>query len=206
MNPFGYLGKNAKRDRLVSLTEAQYNQSIVDACLASEIEIIAVTDHYAIAESESRIRLAEDHGICAFPGFEASTSEGVHFLCIFERGTPSRTIQNCIGNCGVVTDADQAGIGDITSKDLMKKAPEWGALVTAAHVTDPSGLLSKLSGQSRVGMLDQRRSDLCSRSRHAWSEIGTSYEGMLSGSAKATTHELTIWRRLYAGDVIAAER
>ncbi len=82
VNPFSYHGRHAKQT--VFQSEAEYNASIVAACKENNIEAIAVTDHYRIAESWTLIHEARANGIFVFGGFEAATKDGVHFLCLYD--------------------------------------------------------------------------------------------------------------------------
>ena len=80
VNPFAYVKRQGIETTYSD--EASYNTAIVEACKANDIEVIAVTDHYRIGNSESLIEAATKAGIVVFPGFEAVTSDGIHFLCL----------------------------------------------------------------------------------------------------------------------------
>lgn len=59
LNPFAYVQRHGKASRFA--TEEAYNQAMIEACKANDIEVIAVTDHY-------RVRSAE--GLCQAARFE----------------------------------------------------------------------------------------------------------------------------------------
>lgn len=147
VNPHQYLVKNNKP--LNGLSEDAYNEAIIDACLGNDIRIIAVADHFAIADSMSLLAAAEQRGIIAFPGFEAATSDGVHYLCLFDRDTPVKTIERCIGACGVKSPEDESTVASIDSRALLRMSRDWPALIVAAHITSSKGLFKLLSGSSR---------------------------------------------------------
>lgn len=147
VNPFAYLELHDKPTRFGS--EDEYNEAIVDACKGSDIEVIAVTDHYRIKESKGLVQAARNAGLFAFSGFEAVTKDGVHFLCLFDRDKED-SIERCIGHCGVHDTKQPSPTGSLDSSELPKKAREWGAVCIAAHAAAKGGLLTKLSGQSRV--------------------------------------------------------
>ncbi|HKN00576.1 MAG TPA: hypothetical protein VJX23_08670 [Candidatus Binataceae bacterium] len=147
VNPFAYLGRHSKRTSF--RTEAQYNEAIIAACLDLEIEIIGVTDHYRVEESKGLVRAARAAGLFAFSGFEAVTKDGVHLLCLFDPDKDN-VLERFIGECGV-HDTDAASpTGDLDSGELLACARKWGSVCIAAHVAAEGGLLTKLSGQSRV--------------------------------------------------------
>jgi DNA repair ATPase RecN len=148
VNPFAYLKRHAKATHHAD--EAAYNEGIVAACLDQQIEAIAVTDHFRIHTSQELTRAAREAGIEVFPGFEAVTKEGVHWLCLFDPSRSPNEIERIIGECGV-RDLDAASpVGDIDAEGLLAKAREWDAVIIAAHGTSTQGLLRKLSGQARM--------------------------------------------------------
>jgi hypothetical protein len=149
VNPFAYLERHIKHTTFGN--EASYNDAIVNACLANEIDAIGITDHYRVKTSQSLARAARDAGIVVFPGFEAVTKDGVHMLCLFDPGTSGDEIDRRIGQCGIVEGEEESPIGDLDARDLLAASTDdWKAICIAAHVAGPGGLLKVLSGQSRA--------------------------------------------------------
>ena len=112
---------------------------------------MAITDHYRVQESESLATMARDAGIEVFPGFEAVTKDGVHFLCIFDLGKSPQELERVLGACGIHKDDEHLSTGQYDATELLREAMEcWGAVCIAAHVTTKGGLLYKLSGQPRI--------------------------------------------------------
>ena len=150
VNPFAYLERHDKKTSFQS--EDEYNNAIVDTCLEIGIKVIAVTDHYRVKDSMSLVRKARDAGISVFNGFEASTKDGIHFLCLFD-DDKEEFLERYIGDCRIYNDNELSPTGGLDSIELLKTAREWGALCIAAHVLSGSGgLLRKLSGQSRANV------------------------------------------------------
>lgn len=148
VNPYDYVGRHRKVGGYPS--EAQYNAALVQACLDQGIEAIAVTDHFRVSSSAGLASVARDAGITVFPGFEAVSKEGVHFLCLFDPDRSVKEIDRIIGECGVILDHLPSPIAEIDSEELLAKAKRWDAVIVAAHVTSKQGgLLRKLTGQSR---------------------------------------------------------
>jgi 3',5'-nucleoside bisphosphate phosphatase len=58
---------------------------IIEAALGNGIQIIAVTDHNAIANVQAVQLAAEGTALTVLPGMELQTREEVHILCIFEQ-------------------------------------------------------------------------------------------------------------------------
>ena len=149
INPFSYL-KRHKKENTFS-TEEDYNTAIITACQEAGIEVIGVTDHYRVQESTSLVQAAREAGLFAFSGFEAVTKDGVHFLCLFNPDKDSM-LERFIGECGV-HDSDAASpIGTLDSGEFLGCAKNWGGICIAAHVAGNGGILTKLSGQTRVNV------------------------------------------------------
>jgi predicted metal-dependent phosphoesterase TrpH len=87
VNPFEYVKRY--NHQTVFPDESSYNEALLKECLDHGIEVIAVTDHYRVKGAERLAAAAKAAGIVVFPGFEAVTREGIHFLCLslgFKRG------------------------------------------------------------------------------------------------------------------------
>ena len=149
VNPFAYLGRHNKQTTFAN--EADYNAAIVQKCRDLNIEIIAVTDHYRVKHSTGLVQAARAAGIFAFGGFEASTKDGVHFLCLFDPDKDSR-LERFIGECGVHNDDDLSPTGNKDCLELLECARSWGGICIAAHVAGNNGLLQTLKGQPRINV------------------------------------------------------
>ena len=147
VNPFAYLDRHNKTTTFTS--EDDYNEAIIESCLETGIEVIAVTDHYRVKHSASLVRAARNAGLYAFSGFEAVTKDGVHFLCLFDPDKDD-ALERFIGECGIHDTDQPSPTGSKDSIELLECAKSWGAVCIAAHVASEGGLLKKLSGQSRI--------------------------------------------------------
>jgi predicted ATPase len=148
VNPFAYLARNAKATTFQ--TESEYNAAMVETCRELGIEVIAVTDHYRVHESNGLLKAARDAGLKAFGGFEAVTKDGVHFLCLFDPEKDG-VLERFIGECGVRNHTEASPAGSLDCTELLQCAKNWPGICIAAHVAaDGGGLLKKLSGQTRI--------------------------------------------------------
>ncbi len=125
---------------------------MVAAFREADVQLIAVTDHYRIDESSSLLACAAEAGLTALPGFEAATAEGLHFLVLFEQGTPHGEVERAIGRCRVKDLGTQSPQGEIPALELLGTCEELGAACIAAHITQGNGLLAHLSGQARLAI------------------------------------------------------
>ena len=83
VNPFAYLARHNKTTTFTS--EDDYNRAIIESCLETGIEVIAVTDPYSVQDSAGLVRAARRAGLYAFSGFEAVTKDGAS--CFIETST-----------------------------------------------------------------------------------------------------------------------
>lgn len=172
VNPPDYAEKYQGRLPL-GRSSTDYVDSILAIAREQQIDVLAITDHHsvdAIAEFESRARPL---GITIFPGFEASSSEGVHVLCLFDPGTTRDALNKALGQIGTRTTRPPATRPVV---QLIGQVERLGGVTIAAHVHDDNGLLEKLSGEPRVVKAPEdltspkttwRRSG-ARRSMHAW--------------------------------------
>lgn len=148
VNPFTYIARHGGSSTLPD--ETSYNAAVVETAVGEGIEVLAVTDHYRIDTARGLIEAATGAGLCVFPGFEAVTKDGVHFLCLFDPLTPLEVINRRIGECGIHAETDASPLGKFDALEFMEECAKWQAVCIAAHVAAAGGLLRQLSGQSRV--------------------------------------------------------
>ncbi len=149
VNPYEYIIREKKPTRFAD--EASYNTALVEACKQHDVEVIAVTDHYNIRSGAGLCQAAREAGLLVFPGFEAKTKDGVHFLCLFDPTRPPDIVDRFIGACGIQEEVPGAASRTHDTLELLAEAPKWQAICIAAHVDLPrGGLLGILSGQPRI--------------------------------------------------------
>ena len=147
VNPFAYHGRHGKQTAYQN--EADYNAAIVEACHANGIEAIAVTDHYRVSDSVGLVNAARTAGVFVFGGFEASSDDGVHFLCLYDPDKDS-SLERLIGQLGVRDHTALSPNGDKNCLKLLECVREQGGITVAAHVAADNGLLATLEGQPRM--------------------------------------------------------
>lgn len=148
VNPFDYFARHGQTPPATD--EATYNEAIVRACLDERVEVIAVTDHYRVKTAVGLSKAARDAGIIVFPGFEAVTKDGVHFLCLFEQSKTAAELERILGDCGIHDDTELSPVGKYTAEEFLDSAQSWAGMCIAAHVGGKGGLLKVLSGPGRI--------------------------------------------------------
>jgi hypothetical protein len=147
VNPFAYHGRHGKQTAFQN--EAEYNAAIIEACRVNAVEAIAVTDHYRVSDSVGLVEAARAAGVFVFGGFEAASSDGVHFLCLYDTDKEN-SLERLIGELGVRDETMLSPNGDKDCQRLVECVRAQGGITVAAHVAASNGLLTRLDGQSRM--------------------------------------------------------
>lgn len=134
VNPYAYLKANGKVQPDLQ-TEAEYNKAMVSALTDAGIEAIGITDHWSVDTGADLRTEAEAAGLLVFPGFEATSSEGVHLLILFDPATTASAINRRLGECGIPDDCHESVPCKFSAVDLLERARQWSAVVIAPHVT-----------------------------------------------------------------------
>ena len=151
VNPFGYVGSNAPSAAFAS--EGDYNQALVAECVAQDIQVIAVTDHWAVDSAKGLVDCASAAGVTVLPGFEANSAEGKHLLVIFDEKATFTDINAAIGACGVTPGCANGTVGK-SFCEILETMSNRGAMVIPAHANTPNvGLLTGRSGPPLIKMV-----------------------------------------------------
>ncbi|MBL4684174.1 MAG: AAA family ATPase [Nannocystaceae bacterium] len=148
VNPHSY--RETFRGQANDGTESDYARAIVDKAVALDITILAITDHNSVSGIPAFRAAAEMHDVHIFPGFELSSSEGIHVLCIYPPETEQGVLERYLGGFGINETTPSSVLANVTFSELLAKVRENGGVAIAAHVTGSCGLLDKLTGQPRI--------------------------------------------------------
>ena len=125
-------------------------KAIVDKAVELKISVLAITDHNSVSGVPAFRAAAEGRGVHIFPGFELSSSEGVHVLCVYPQDTDDDRLGRFLGEFGITNTAPSSDPANKSFVDILGKVRAQGGVTIAAHVTNERGLLDVLSGQPRV--------------------------------------------------------
>ena len=125
-------------------------KAIVDKALELGISVLAITDHNDVGGVPAFRAAAEGRGVHIFPGFELSSSEGVHVLCIYPQDIDDHRLGRFLGEFGITNTAPSSDPANKTFVEILDKVRKQGGVTIAAHVTNGRGLFDVLSGQPRV--------------------------------------------------------
>jgi hypothetical protein len=145
VNPHGYgatfRGQTPEGDA------TSHARSIVDKAVELGISVLAITDHNDVSGVPAFRAAAQGHGVHIFPGFELSSCEGVHVLCIYPIETTQDQLGRFLGEFGIRDTNPSSDPASMTFVDLLAKVREQGGVTVAAHVTGDKGLFQILNGQ-----------------------------------------------------------
>lgn len=127
-----------------------YAQAIVDKAAEIGVSVLAITDHNDVSGVPAFRSAAADRGIHVFPGFELSSSEGLHVLCIYARDTDDGVLQRLLGEFGIRNTTPSSDLANQNFVEIVEKVREQGGVAVAAHVTNDNGLFKVFTGKPRI--------------------------------------------------------
>lgn len=139
VNPVSYQAKY--RGIGNGLDEARYNQQLLEQCLALNIKVIGIADHGSVEAIDGLRQVLEPHGIVVFPGFEITSNEKIHMVCLFPEGTTADQLNRHLGALGLANTSETVAPSGKTCLELAKIIFDSGGFWYAAHMTGNSGLL-----------------------------------------------------------------
>ena len=125
-------------------------KAIVDKAAEIGVSVLAITDHNDVSGVPAFRSAATARGIHIFPGFELSSSEGLHVLCIYPRDTDDGRLQRLLGEFGIRNTAPSSDLANQSFVTIVEKVREQGGVAVAAHVTNDNGLFKVLTGKPRI--------------------------------------------------------
>ncbi len=148
VNPHHY--SETYRGRSSVLDEAGYVSALVGKAEDLGITVLAVTDHNHVGGVDGIRSEAHKRGIHVFPGFELSSTEGIHVLCLYPLTTTVDELGRYLGEFGIRATKPSSSLCDKSFVDLIALVRNQGGISIAAHVENDSGLFRVLQGQSRI--------------------------------------------------------
>lgn len=148
VNPHSYSG--AFRGQEAEGDERSHAEAIVAKAVEIGVSVLAVTDHNSVSGVPAFRRAAAGQGVAVFPGFELSSAEGIHVLCIYPPSTPDAQLGRFLGEFGIRRTDPSAQLSNDVFVAILEKVRDQGGITVAAHATAEKGLLKALQGQPRI--------------------------------------------------------
>lgn len=121
--------------------EEHYNQNILKHCLDNDIKIVGLADHGSVTSSESLREYLSEHGIVVFPGFEISTAEKIHIVCLFSDELDFVKLNQILGDLGLSQTSNGTEPSELSCLEIAEKIEKHGGFWYAAHITNDNGIL-----------------------------------------------------------------
>ena len=125
-------------------------KAIVAKAVEIGVSVLAITDHNNVSGVEAFRNAANGYGITIFPGFELSSSEGVHVLCIYSPDSEKETLERYLGDFGIYETESTSDLSNLSFVEILKKVRTQKGITIAAHITNHSGLFRVLDGKARI--------------------------------------------------------
>ena len=149
VNPHHYGG--TFRGQAATGDVATHARDIVDKALELGISVLAITDHNNVSGVPAFRAAAAGRALHVFPGFELSSSEGVHVLCLYPLDSEQAQLGRYLGAFDITNTNPSTDLSSMPLVDILVKVREQGGVTVAAHVTsEQGGMLRVLKGQARV--------------------------------------------------------
>ncbi len=148
VNPHHY--GNTYRGQPTPGNDASHVNSLIDRCEELGIEVLAITDHNSIDAVPEFRSAARGRGLHVIPGFELSSSEGIHVLCLYPPETSLDLLGRYLGEFGIRDINPSSTPADATFAKILETVVDQGGITIAAHVTGKGGLFRVLTGQPGI--------------------------------------------------------
>ena len=148
VNPHHYA--STYRGQAPTLSESDYAAALIDKAEERDIKVLAVTDHRHVGGIDLIRQQARRRGVWVFPGFELTSSEGVHVLCLYAPDESTRRLDRFLGQFGIDTTTTTSAPCEKTFSEVLALVHRQGGVTIAAHATGDNGLFRVLRGQPRI--------------------------------------------------------
>lgn len=149
VNPAHYAAIH--RGQRASGDELDYNTALIEKAVEQGIEVLAVTDHNDVSGVGPIQAVARERGVFVFPGFELSSKEGIHVLCLYGPETPVEQLNRFLGQFDLTTPGPSNAPCGKSFSEILALVRHQNGLSIAAHATNKKGLFRALDGDARAG-------------------------------------------------------
>lgn len=141
VNPEGY--SKAYRGQDHGLSGEEFLAALLSACQSAEIEVIGIADHGSVQDVDTIRDYLNPHGIVVFPGFEVTSTEKVHWVCLFPENTTTEQLQRYLGQLDLTDPENGVRPSTLGGEELLRRVDACGGFCYAAHATNAKGVLTQ---------------------------------------------------------------
>ena len=120
-------------------------EAIVAKAVELDVSVLAVTGPDSVAAFRTS---AAGQGITLFPGFEVTSAEGLHVLCIYPPDTAAGQLEQFLDQLGVDRAAPAADPSSAPFENVLTRVRMQGGVAIAAYATADGDLFDGLSMQA----------------------------------------------------------
>ena len=139
VNPHGYSA--SYRGQHHGLGAAAYAGRLLDTCQSKGIHVVGLADHGSVQDVDLIRDTLSSHGIVVFPGFEISSTEKIHMVCLFSEDTTTTELQRVLGTLDLMDPEKRVTPSGLACLDIARIVHDREGFWYAAHMTGNSGLL-----------------------------------------------------------------
>lgn len=125
-------------------------RAVVETAVEQGVTVLAITDHNSVRDVPAFQRAAKGRDVIVFPGFELSSAEGIHVLCIYPENKTKEELERYLGEFGIHGTNPSPDLSNDRFVKILEKTRTQGGVSIAAHVTNRKGLFSTLSGTALI--------------------------------------------------------
>ena len=119
--------------------------AIVAKAVELGVSVLAVSGSSGMAAFRTA---AAGQGITLFPGFELTSAEGIHVLCIYPPDADEGQLERFLGQLGIDPSAPSSDPSSMPFENVLTRLRVQGGVAIAAHATPDGGLFDSLSTQA----------------------------------------------------------
>ncbi|MGH8563906.1 MAG: AAA family ATPase [Gammaproteobacteria bacterium] len=165
VNPAGYAA--AYRRQAHGLTGDEYLTKLLQACREQDIRVVGLADHGGVQDVDAIRNFLSPRGIIVLPGFEISSTEKIHMVCLFAEDTTTERLQRVLGRLDLMDPEERVTPSRLGCLEIARIIQEQGGFWFAAHMTGSNGLLRL--NQDGGGLV------------HVWKDHGLVRAGQIPG-------------------------
>ena len=139
VNPHGYSKSYQGQDH--GLNAESYAEKLLEVCRQEEIQVVGLADHGSVQDVDLIRDTLSPHGIVVFPGFEISSTEKIHMVCLFAEGTTTVQLQRVLGKLDLMDPEERVTPSRLGCLEIARIIQDRGGFWYAAHMTGNNGLL-----------------------------------------------------------------
>ena len=139
VNPHGYSA--SYRGQHHGLGAAAYAGRLLDTCQSKGIHVVGLADHGSVQDVDLIRDTLSPHGIVVFPGFEISSTEKIHMVCLFPEDTTTTELQRVLGRLDLMDPEERVTPSRLGCLDIAHVVQEREGFWYAAHMIGKNGLL-----------------------------------------------------------------